>query len=66
MDCIGGLMKLFQVTHNSHAGVKLTAEVIAPTAEKAVEAFYKGQVRTQEVERSTSNKDEFIIERKKV
>jgi len=59
-------MKLFQVTHNSPLGVKLTAEVIAPTADEAVEAFYKGQVRTQEVERSTSNKDEFIIERKKV
>ena len=47
-------------------GVKLTAEVIAPTADEAVEAFYKGQVRTQEVERSASSKDEFIIERKKV
>jgi hypothetical protein len=59
-------MKLFQVTHNSPMGVKLTAEVIAPTADEAVEAFYKGQVRTQEVERSASSKDEFIIERKKV
>ena len=58
-------MKLFQVTHNSPVGVKLTAEVIAPPADKAVEAFFNGQVRTQEVERSTSNKDEFIIHAKK-
>lgn len=59
-------MKVFQITQNSPIGVKLTAEVIAPTADKAVEAFYKGQVRTQEVERSTSKNDEFILERKKV
>jgi hypothetical protein len=59
-------MKLFYITHNSPVGVKLTAEVIAPTADEAVEAFYKGQVRTQEIERSNSKKNKFIIERKKV
>lgn len=58
-------MKVYQVTQNSPSGVKLTAEVIAPTADKAIEEFNNGRYRNDEVTPCKSTVEKLSVQQKK-